>query len=325
MSSKKKITVAIPVYNGQKYILEALQSIVDQTQKVDDIVVCDNQSTDNTVKIVKDFFNKHPNFNCLFHQNPTNLGYQKNFNKCMELCETEFLLLLSSDDILKNYAIEKQLDYLNKNEGFAVVGGWADNINEKGEVFNKSELKSPQYYQQGEVLEFVENHGLFLHPSTVLLRMSNVREIGYWDEYLGPDERFWPRVLQKYAVAILGESFANRRIHLGQTARLDYVSKYDDLILSFKANLKIADLEKTPERRKQLNKILREQVAASSVMMGSTVGRYYGKTKIAFKYWFYGISSYWQILFKKSSFRSIEKTILYRIFILFGIDKNKTH
>ena len=50
---------------------------------------------------------------------------------------------------------------MNKNEGFAVVGGWADNINEKGEVFNKSELKSPQSYQQGEVLEFVENHGLY--------------------------------------------------------------------------------------------------------------------------------------------------------------------
>ena len=321
MSAKQKITVAIPVYNGRKYILEALQSIVDQTQKVDNILVCDNQSTDDTVQIVEDFFSKHTNFNCRLHKNPTNLGYQRNFNKCMELCETEFLLLLSSDDILKSYTIEKHFDYLNKNEGYAVVGGWADNINEKGEIINKSELKNPQYYKKGEVLEFVENHGLFLHPSTVLLRTSNLREIGFWDEYLGPDERFWPRVLQKYAIAILGESFVNRRIHLGQTARLDYVSKYKDLILSFKANLKITDLEKTPERRKQLSKVLREQVAASSIMMGSTVWRFYGKRNIAFKYWYNGISIYWQILFKKSSFRSIKKTILYRILLFTGIEK----
>ena len=321
MSAKQKITVAIPVYNGRKYILEALQSIVDQTQKVDNILVCDYQSTDDTFHIVEDFFSKHTNFNCRLHKNPTNLGYQRNFNKCMELCETEFLLLLSSDDILKSYTIEKHFDYLNKNESYAVVGGWADNINEKGEIINKSELKNPQYYKKGEVLEFVENHGLFLHPSTVLLRTSNLREIGFWDEYLGPDERFWPRVLQKYAIAILGESFVNRRIHLGQTARLDYVSKYKDLILSFKANLKIKDLEKTPERRKQLSKVLREQVAASSIMMGSTVWRFYGKRNIAFKYWYNGISIYWQILFKKSSFRSIKKTILYRILLFTGIEK----
>ena len=231
MSSGQDITVAIPVYNGARYIGKALQSIVDQTHKVGNIIVCDNQSTDNTTKIVEDFFAQHKDINGLLHRNPTNLGYQKNFNKCMELCQTDFLLLLSSDDVLKNYAIQNQIDFLSQNPDYAVVGGWADNIDENGNVINSSKNAEDQFYKKGDVLEFVENHGLFLHPSTVLMRMPDIRKIGFWDEYLGPDERFWPKVLQNYAIAILGKSLVNRRIHLGQTARLDYVSKYKDLIL----------------------------------------------------------------------------------------------
>lgn len=321
MSSIHKITVAIPVYNGEKYIHQALQSIVDQTKKVDDIIVCDNQSTDNTLQIVKDFFSKHKDFNCLLHQNPVNLGYQKNFNKCMELCKTEYLLLLSSDDVLKINTIETHNLFLEKNDAFAVVGGWSDNIDKNGKLISQPSVLSDQFYRQGEILEFVEKHGLFLHPSSVLMRMSQIRTIGYWDEYLGPDERFWPRVLKKYAIAVLKDSYVNRRIHLGQTARLDYISKYKELILSFKANLAIASIESTDERRKKLSKVLHAQVANSSIMMGSTVWRYYGKSRIALKYWLYGIGCYPGIILKKDVFRSIEKTILYRILVFSGNKK----
>ncbi len=311
MSLKQKITVAIPVYNGQKYILEALQSIVDQTQKVDDIIVCDNKSTDNTVNIVKDFFHKHTNFNCLLHQNPTNLGYQKNFNKCMELTDSGYLLLLAADDRLKYNTIEVSKNFLDQNNEYALTGGYADTIDKFGDIIEKHETKSDQHFRKGEILEFLKLNRLYLIPSSVLIRIEFIKKVGFWDLYLGPDERYWPRVIQQYPIAILSNCLVDRRVHNEQTAIIDYAKKFQEVIKSLKENLKVALLENNPERERNTKRLIRQQNSSSSFMMGNLVIKQYSEYGKGIKYLLFGIQQAPSFTSKVKLIIKANKIILY--------------
>ena len=86
------ISVAMTSYNGEKYIQKQLDSILNQTLKVDEIIICDDGSTDRTVEILK----QYP---VTLYQNEKNLGYRLNFKKAMELCSGDFVFLCISDKI----------------------------------------------------------------------------------------------------------------------------------------------------------------------------------------------------------------------------------
>jgi glycosyltransferase involved in cell wall biosynthesis len=93
-----KIITTIPVYNGEKFIVQTLESIARQILRPDRVVVLDNCSTDRTGELVKSF----PGFPCEFIRNPTNLGLFQNFNRCLDFApETEFLHILHADDTIK--------------------------------------------------------------------------------------------------------------------------------------------------------------------------------------------------------------------------------
>ena len=104
---KARIITAIPVCNGEKFILQTLESAARQTLRPDRIVVFDNCSTDRTEEIVRQF----KGFPCEFIRNPANLGLFQNFNRCLELApETEFLQILHADDLIQPefYAVMTQ-------------------------------------------------------------------------------------------------------------------------------------------------------------------------------------------------------------------------
>lgn len=94
---KAKITTAIPVRNGQEFILQTLQSLAAQTLRPDRVVVLDNLSTDATPEIVKGF-KKLP---VEFISNPKDLGTFGNFDRCLDFAaETEYLQILHADDVI---------------------------------------------------------------------------------------------------------------------------------------------------------------------------------------------------------------------------------
>ena len=95
---KARIITAIPVFNGEPFILQTLASVARQTLRPDRVVVLDNCSTDRTEEIVKNF----TGIKCEFIRNEKNLGLFGNLNRCLELApETEFLHLLHADDLIK--------------------------------------------------------------------------------------------------------------------------------------------------------------------------------------------------------------------------------
>lgn len=286
---KKTLTISIPVYNGGKFILEALTSVIEQSVKVDQIIVSDNHSTDNTVEIVNEFIADHPELDILLNINSKNLGYQGNFNKCLELAKTDFLVIMNVDDRFKPEALNKQIDFLNKNPEFALVGGNEDIMDEGGKIILAKGKTENKIFKKGQILEYIKSNGTFIPPSTVMLNMNYIKEIGFFDEImLAPDERYWIRVLRKHPIALLGESIIDRRHHPGQTGNKDFVEKYNETIEFFEDCLNFANYESSPDRINETKKIIIKFNANRARFAGIISWKDFSKPGIAIKYWRYG-------------------------------------
>jgi len=290
----EKVTVAIPVYNGEDFIGETLKSIIAQTRKVDHVLICDNQSTDNTLQIVNKIKNEHPDIEFQIHKNEENLGHRKNFNKCMELCNSDYLLILSCDDILRPHTIEKEIKCFKENPKVALVAGKYDMIDENGTfIGNNRKVDNPEdtvVFKKGEILEFIKKTASWVPQSMVLMKMKYIRQIGMFDDrYLGFDELYWPKVLQRFSFVILGEVMLDIRLHQKQDGSLAYISKYEEEMKYLEARKALAYLESSKSRIKKIKKYLRRQVSNSSFMMGEIVWKRYKKYLTALRYWLYGI------------------------------------
>lgn len=101
-------------YNGGRYLQDQLLSFVNQTVQPDELVICDDGSTDNTIDIIKSFIKTAP-FEVLFFKNEDNLGYAQNFSKAIGLSKGDLIFLSDQDDIWLTYKIERMVNYFNKN------------------------------------------------------------------------------------------------------------------------------------------------------------------------------------------------------------------
>jgi len=120
------LSVAMCTYNGARFLAEQLESIATQTRLPDELVVCDDCSTDGSVEILKSF-TRHSPFAVRLEINEVNLGSTKNFEKAIELCQGEVIALADQDDIW----------YSNKLERIAAV--FADRAS-VGVVFSDAEI-----------------------------------------------------------------------------------------------------------------------------------------------------------------------------------------
>lgn len=93
-----KVSIALCTYNGEKFLLEQLESFLRQTRLPDELVVCDDRSTDASIKLIEEFSNI-ASFPLRIHVNEKNLGSTKNFEKAISLCTGDVIFLSDQDDV----------------------------------------------------------------------------------------------------------------------------------------------------------------------------------------------------------------------------------
>jgi glycosyltransferase involved in cell wall biosynthesis len=108
------VSIAMCTYNGAKFMAKQLESIINQTYKNLEIVIVDDRSTDDTVAIVEQFAKNDERIK--FYQNETNLGFNKNFEKAVNLTTGDYISISDQDDIWLPTKIE---DLLN---AIAIIG-----------------------------------------------------------------------------------------------------------------------------------------------------------------------------------------------------------
>ncbi len=131
-----KISVAFIVYNGARYMREQLDSILAQTHDVDEIIVCDDASSDNTNELLEEYKNKHPNL-FFIHYNTKNIGPTKNIEKAIQACTGELILLADQDDYWESNKVEAIVKWFEQNPTMNGVFTNGTIMNSKDELDNK--------------------------------------------------------------------------------------------------------------------------------------------------------------------------------------------
>lgn len=133
---KPLVSVAMTTYNGEAYLVEQLDSIVNQDYKNIELIVCDDGSTDSTMSMLGSYRDSHPDLRMEIYPAAQNLGYVKNFEKAISFCRGKYIAFCDQDDIWYSAKISKQLDVLLANTALAVFTD-ADLIDAKGRLFQQ--------------------------------------------------------------------------------------------------------------------------------------------------------------------------------------------
>ncbi|RHS97531.1 glycosyltransferase family 2 protein [Firmicutes bacterium AM41-11] len=115
-----KKSVALCTYNGEKFIEQQLESILDQTEMIDEIIICDDGSTDNTIQMVQHtLLDKNIDYKLV--RNKTNLGFKKNFYQAISLCQGDIIFFCDQDDVWNKNKVKVMTDVFENNPNALLV------------------------------------------------------------------------------------------------------------------------------------------------------------------------------------------------------------
>lgn len=134
-----KTSVAICTYNGERFLKKQIDSILNQTIPVDEIVICDDCSTDSTLSILNFYKERFPSI-FKIHVNDHNLGCVKNFEKAVSCCENEIIFLCDQDDIWKAEKVSFFLNHFKENISLKVLASNAWIVDESENVIDKNTI-----------------------------------------------------------------------------------------------------------------------------------------------------------------------------------------
>lgn len=125
------ISIVMTTYNGEKYILEQLHSLLQQNRKADEVIVLDDCSTDNTVEIVKNFIQANHLEHWRVCVNDKNVGWKQNFVNGFELASGDLVFPCDQDDIWLSDKLEIMEKLMEENQHIDLLSGDAEYFFEK--------------------------------------------------------------------------------------------------------------------------------------------------------------------------------------------------
>lgn len=111
-----KTSIVMATYNGEKYLIEQLDSLLSQSLPADEVIICDDCSKDNTVSMIKEYIEKnHLEDSWKLVQNEKNLGYAGNFFKVLQLAQGEYIFFSDQDDIWCDNKLADMVEVMEKH------------------------------------------------------------------------------------------------------------------------------------------------------------------------------------------------------------------
>jgi len=212
MSKEPKVTVLMPVYNGEKYLAEAIDSILGQTFTDFEFLIINDASKDRTVEIIESYKDERIR---LVH-NEENLKLIATLNKGIELARGKYLARMDADDISVPHRLERQVAYLEANPSVAVCGCWADMIGEDaGHIW-----KFPMEHEAIKARLLFEN--CISHPGVTVRRsILNDPKLRYDPEYTHVEDwEFWSHISMKHRLHNIQEILLHYRLNDNSVSRV---------------------------------------------------------------------------------------------------------
>ena len=137
LSTRNRISIALCTYNGERFLPRQLASIQQQTRLPDELIVCDDRSTDQTLQIVRDFA-AAVSFPVKIHQNARTLGSTRNFEQAILLCSGDLIALSDQDDIWYPQRLARSEQEFEAHANAGLVFSDADVIDEQDQSLPES-------------------------------------------------------------------------------------------------------------------------------------------------------------------------------------------
>lgn len=177
-------------YNGEKYLKEQLDSILNQTYKDIEVIICDDCSTDRTKKILQEYALKDSRVK--FFLNDYNLGFKKNFEKAANLCNGEYIAFSDQDDVWELTKLQESLDKIKDNKLLCTNSLEVDSdLNSLGYTLREGMGITNIPHDNETILRNLIHHN-FVQGSTILAKTDFIKkntpipdEIQFHDWYFG--------------------------------------------------------------------------------------------------------------------------------------------
>lgn len=208
-----KISVIMPVYNGEKYLNEAIDSIIYQTFRDFELIIIDDASTDNTSNIIKSYNDDR----IVFIKNNENLGIAKTLNKGIEIAKGKYIARMDADDISYKHRLDIQYKFMEDNTEVGMCGSSVEMFSEKDNNIKLHEC--PTNYEEIKVLQIFNT--AFAHP-TVMIRKNILDKynLRYDEFYEGmEDYELWTRMSKITKLSNIEEALLKYRIHSNQITK----------------------------------------------------------------------------------------------------------
>ncbi len=216
-STAPRITVVMPVYNAERYLRAAIDSILGQTFADFELLIVDDGSDDGSTAIVSSYTDER----IRLIRNECNLGLIATLNKGLQAARGQYVARMDADDISLPTRLARQIAYLDRHREVGVVGSYFHRIDENGRILSTDRRKTKDFLVSFRI--YVEAYNPFCHPA-VMFRTKGIRDGGGYNPAFpsAEDGALWfqlneagikfatiPRVLLLY------------RIHGGQICQQD--------------------------------------------------------------------------------------------------------
>jgi len=208
-----KVSVIIPVYNGEKYITQAIESVLAQTYKNFEIIIVNDGSTDNSFEKIKPYLNL-PNIKYIEQENK---GVAAARNTAIKSSSGELIAFLDQDDLWVPEKLEIQVDYLRQYPDVGLVHSNISYINECPELMEtpKDWLTNAEGMCFKEL--FIKNRIAVL---TVVLKRQCLDQVGLLNESISrsDDYELWLRISRMFPIGHVNKTLALYRLHKSNTS-----------------------------------------------------------------------------------------------------------
>ena len=211
--SDPKVSVCIPVFNGENYLLDCIQSVLEQNYGNFELLIMDNCSTDSTQLIVS----KIQDNRIRYVRNDKNIGVYNNFSKCIAEAFGEYFILLPHDDLLLPGCLSNYVEKF-EDKSIGLVYSSVKIVNAEGRLLDTrvSHKKNLKFNSEEAIEDVFKN---FMPIQLAMVRTSILRDVGAFDSYYAvfSDIQLWLKVFfADWGCFFLTKPYSCHRSHEAQ-------------------------------------------------------------------------------------------------------------
>jgi glycosyltransferase involved in cell wall biosynthesis len=257
------VTVICLCYNHERFVIEALKSVVSQTYPYVQLIIVDDASSDQSKRQIAGFINEHPK--ALFISHEKNLGNCKAFNSAFSLAQGEYIIDLAADDILLPRRLEEGLrGFVSHAENFGVEFGDAYLIDENGEDLGMHSHRFPAAsIPQGDIYaDLIRKY--FICGASMMMRKKVLDQMGGYDESLKyEDFDLWIRSSRHWLYFYNSQPLVKHRLVKGGHHEKQFKRGSPDAWSTLAVCKKILSLNRTRGEQKALQSRLKYELRES--------------------------------------------------------------